>query len=335
MNFLSKIDWFLDKEYISSPLDLSIYRMLLCTVLFCEMPVEKWLYDAPDFMFSPTLSPVIWLTAFPPGFVFTAIHCLMVLSAVCLFLGIKPRAAGISLFTTLLILRAFAYSTGKINHDDILILVILILFTFSHWNQYSWSKSAQGAQTPPTGSDGFPLAMLAFVIAFWMATAGWQKITTDWLNWDYSVVYRYVFNHHEINGYDSEFVVWSLREFPTWLWELGDWATIVFELSGLALFWKRRLLSWWLAAACWFHLGVHVLMSIEFGAAISAYAIFVPWSRLGLAPIVKPSLPVLLWTIPGLVALWLLPFSIISTGVVWLAPIIPIILILKRDQAQP
>jgi hypothetical protein len=68
------------------------------------------------------------------------------------------------------------------------------------------------------------------------------------------------------------------------LWKPLDWYTVLFECGFLALFWHRTAFRVMCAVACFFHLGVGLMMDIWFWTNVMAYGAFVPWSGLRWPP---------------------------------------------------
>ena len=321
------LDRFLSTEYATVRADLGVYRILFCLLILAGLPEAPWLQDLPSLMFSPPISPVAWLSDFPPGSLYLALNGLIAISALTLLLGLFPRTSSITLALAMLSLRAFAYSSGKINHD-ILIVVIPMVLAFSTWGQVFRVSEFRNPTSASKLDDGFPISILAFLTAFWMATAGWQKITTDWLSPTYSVVYQNLFTNLHVTGRDSSAAEFALATFPNWVWECGDWITVIFEFSGLACVWKRKAFRYWLVAACFFHLGIDLLMLIPYSPSLIAYGAFAPWTQLrGLIP--RPRAAYLAATACAMFCLsfclsqWL-PFLSLGRQIVWLAPILAV-----------
>ncbi len=325
---------FLATEYSYTTADLGIYRVLYCLVVLLTLPFATWLVHLPPFMFSAPLSPAALLTEFPPATVYFTLNIVTAMSALLLLFGIYPTSASLILSISMLSTRAFAYSSGKINHD-ILICVIPAVLAFSRWGEWPCNLCQRDKNHENrVDADGFPVAILAFLTAFWMATGGWAKLITDWGNPAYSAIYDYLFEIIHVLGRSTISAELAITFFPVWLWEVLDWATVLFELAGILLVWKRQLFRKWLFVACFFHFGIDLIMSIPFYSAPLAYGVFLPWNRLTMINRLLSSprhCTYLLWAIIVIVFMGsTLPSIFIQCMVVWTAPIVALMFATRR-----
>jgi len=272
------IDNFLTREYSAVRGDLGIYRIAYCLVILAGLPESPWLGRLPAFMFAPPLSPVALWTAFPAPCTYDILNHLIGVTTLCVLLGVAPRVSGILLSLALIGMRSFAYASGKINHD-ILVPLIPAVFACSHWADVFRITGSADPEAAQREEEAFPVAIFAFLSAFWMASAGLQKLVTGWLDPSYSVVHTDVVKNYYVSGRMSAAAVFALAYTPNWLWEVADWGTIVFELSGIVCVWRWRWFRCWLAVAPFFHLGIELLMRIPYAPAVIAYGAFVPWTQ--------------------------------------------------------
>jgi hypothetical protein len=178
----------------------------------------------------------------------------------------------------LTITYGLTFSLGKVDHTILLVVVPLVL-AFSGWgNRFSLDSLRFKGEPPPQRQ--WPLRLLALLIGWGFFAAAVTKLLTGWLS----------FSSQAARGY---YVLGFLTEDRTHLlagwvaahdlgaaWELADWMTVAFELSILIA------LPWWrafritLAAAATFHLGVLLVMNIDFSNAVVAYGAFVSWGAI-------------------------------------------------------
>ncbi|WP_145202967.1 hypothetical protein [Thalassoglobus polymorphus] len=302
--------------------------------------MATWMKDLPSFMFAPPISPAAIFTDFPPDYVYDFIKLGTLATSLLLLGGILPKSTSILLSFLLFGIRIFAYASGKINHD-ILVPLIPAVLAFSNWGNAFRIHTQTDLSEKKKLNDGLPVAIFAFLTAFWMATAGWQKITTDWLNLGYSVVQSDCFNNFNVTGRRSAVGQLALNCLRPWMWELLDWTTVVFELSGIFVVWKRSAFRYWLFVATFFHLGIDLVMLIPYAPAIIAYGVFVPWHQLvGKSRVFEKLqnhtviIPAALVITFGLVKLVLpsIPFLNVSRLIVWSAPIIACCLVTQHSQ---
>ncbi len=327
---MKMLDRFLNTEYTYARADLGIYRILFCFVVLSELPFASWLADLPAFMFSPPISPVALFHGFPPVYVYNMINVVTAASALMLLFGLMPKTTSLVLACSMLSIRAFAYASGKINHDILLPLIPVVL-AFSNWGAAFRITNKPYPTSKQPDEDGFPIAIFAFLIAFWIATAGWQKLTTGWLSLSYSAVYQDVFTMINVNGRHAVVGQFAISTLPNVVWEFGDWMTVAFELSGLLLVWKRSTFYMWLFAASFFHLAIDLFMTIRYLAALVAYGVFVPWTQLPIVSSVlhasKPRLSACLIALILIVLTKTVPLVPMGRLLVWIAPVIALTLV--------
>jgi len=262
---------------------------------------------------------------------FVALLCI---SSVCLIVGVWPKVASLVLGVSWISVHSIAFSTGKIDHG-ILLQVAPLVLAFSCWGDTFRLRESRHVNR---NADGFPIAIFAFLTAYWMATAGWQKMMHNWLDPSFSAVYAIVYTNSIVTDRPTLVGQLALQYFPTWAWELNDWVTVVFELSGIFFVWKRKLFRCWIAAACFFHLGIDLFMSIPYAAAPLAYAAFAPWSRLGLVRWLHSGqsrrrvllVAILLLALLANAVQLIYSFSL-ARSIVWAAPVLGMIFLLSKQ----
>jgi hypothetical protein len=183
-----------------------------------------------------------------------------------------------------LTLNSFVYSTGKIDHDILLILGAFIL-SFSGWGDAlsvdSWLKR-KGRQTDEARAlhSSYALGLYALVIAIAMWKAGWAKLTTGWLSLDTRNTLGFLTLYTHGYGQVGFLGLFALDHVPGWLWKLGDILVVTVEISLLPAWFSRRWFALLCALACAFHLGVWALFDIKFAANVLAYGVLLSYSRL-------------------------------------------------------
>jgi hypothetical protein len=102
--------------------------------LLLHVPVAAWLPLAPKAFFYPPLGPASFFTATPSGNVLLGLNLLLTALVSLLLIGWRTPLASVGTGVTLLILKTFEYSLGKIDHDIFLVIVPLLL-AFSGWGR--------------------------------------------------------------------------------------------------------------------------------------------------------------------------------------------------------
>jgi len=265
-------------SYGSKVGDLAIYRVLYASiVLLSEVPVASWLPLAPKAFFFPPLGPAAFFTGTPPASVLLGLNVLLVIFAAMLIVGWRTTLASMGTGLTLLILKAWAYSLGKIDHDIFLVVVPLLL-AFSGWGR---ALSIDARRLPPPEDAPvaqLPLALLALVVGFAMFTAGWAKVTSGWLDPSVPATYGHLAKNFFFTGRETFAGRMALQVDSGWFWKAGDWAAVTLELGFLFAAVHRRSLCVWMALATLFHLGVLLLFDIPFPTNPLTYAAFVGYT---------------------------------------------------------
>ena len=262
-------------SYGSKVVDLAIYRILYASIILLgEVPVASWLPLAPKAFFHPPLGPAALFTEIPPASVLFGLNVLLLIFAAMLMVGWRTPLASVGTGLTLLILQAWAYSLGKIDHHIFFVVVPLFL-AFSGWGR---AHSIDARHLPPPGNDPvapLPLALLALVVGFAMFTAGWAKITSGWLDPSVHATHGHLVQNYFFTGRETVAGRMALQVGSGWFWKAGDWSAVALEMGFLFAAVHRRALCVWMALATLFHLGILLLFDIPFPANLLAYAAFV------------------------------------------------------------
>jgi len=267
-------------SYVPKVGDLAIYRILFASfLLLLHVPVAMWLPLAPKAFFAPPLGPASFFTATPSASVLLGLNLLLVLLVSLLLVGWRTPLASVGTGVTLLILKAFEYSLGKIDHDIFLVIVPLLL-AFSGWGRTLSIDSRRHPARPGEDADAWPLALLGLVIGFAMFTAGWAKVTTGWLDPTVDATYGHLARNYLFTGRETWAGGLALGIDSRWFWKPADWAAVALETGFLFAAIRRQWLCLWMALATLFHIGVLVLFAIPFSANVMAYGAFVGYTAL-------------------------------------------------------
>jgi Vitamin K-dependent gamma-carboxylase len=315
------IDFWIFESYDIRLINLAVYRVLYASyVLLTYVPLATWLPDAPRAFFSPPLSLAALFPTFPPTSLLIALNVLLAFFLSLLLIGWYTRVASVGTSLALLVLRSWAYSLGKIDHDILLVITPLVL-AFSGWgNAVSLDAIRQPGHRPDTPRGSWNLALLAFVIGSAMFTAGWIKVSSGWLNPSIRATYGHLLTNYFVTGRYTWLAEQSLGIDSFWLWKSADWFTVALELGFVCAMFRRQTLRIFIALACLFHCGVWLLFDIVFVCNVIAYGAFVsyvdfpPAQRLGgiagRAFVFFRQTPA--WAV--LLATFLLPLTAIVTG---------------------
>lgn len=293
------LDRWIFGAYHASPADLGLYRVLYAAyVLLAMVPAGLWVDGVPRAFFSPTPSVAALFTDFPPAGMMAALNVLAVVAAGLLLVGWRTPTASVAVGVLLLSIKTWEYSTGKINHDVLMVLVPL-LFAGSGWGRaFSVDARRAGEAEPVRPRPSWALALLAFIIGISMFGAGALKLLTGWLD----LATQSTYGHLVVNNLGAGREPWladlALSTRSALVWETADWTATLMELAFVAAMLHPRALRALMAVACLFHLGVWLAFDIVFAQNVLAYGAFVayapvlarrPWGRAALAPGWTPS----------------------------------------------
>lgn len=260
-----------------TPADLGIYRIVYALSALLIAPDIGWLRAYPDFMFHPPPGPLQLLSAFPAPAVLIALEVLRSATLVLLGVGLWTRWMSIAAALMLTVTYGLTYCLGKVDHT-ILVVVVPLVLAFANWGERFSVDANRRKSQPPQSQAQWPLRLLAIIIGWGFFTAALTKILTGWLSTSSQAARGYF-----VLGFLTEHRTFWLAE---WVaahdvraaWELVDWATVLFEAAILlAVPWWRAFRTT-LAIAATFHLGVLLVMDIDFSHAVVAYGAFVSWS---------------------------------------------------------
>jgi hypothetical protein len=185
----------------------------------------------------------------------------------------------VAVAVTLTLTFGLRYShLGNIFHEILLVLVPLI-FAFANWGSRV-SIDALRSKDEARPQPQWPLRLLGLVIGLSFFSAAWIKLATGWLSWSSQDARGYFFMGFLTEGRTSWLAELAATvELPP-AWELLDWLTVILEFSILAALPSWRAFRIALAFAALFHLGVLLIITIDFSHNVVVYGAFVSWGVL-------------------------------------------------------
>jgi hypothetical protein len=258
-----------------TPADLGIYRIVYAVGALLIAPDITWLSHYPDFVFHAPPGPLRLLSGFPSPFVLIVLELLRSLALILLGLGLWTRYVSIAAALMLSVTYGLTYCVGKVDHTILLVLVPLVL-AFANWGN-RFSIDAYRREVAPPPQPQWPLRLLALLIAWAFFAAALSKLLTGWLSFSSQAARGYFVLSFLTEGRTYWLAEWVAAHDVRAAWEVVDWVTVAFELSLLIA------LPWWrsfriaVAVATTFHLGVLLVMDIDFSFAVVAYGAFVSW----------------------------------------------------------
>jgi hypothetical protein len=258
-----------------TPRDLGIYRIIYSCCALLIVPDITWLAEYPDFMFHPPLGPFQLLPGFPSLTVLVGLEALRTVLLVLVGLGVWTRFVSIATAVVLVVTYGLTYCLGKIDHTVLLVVTPLIL-SFANWGDRLSVDALRGKQPQPQSQ--WPLRLLALAIALPFFAAAFAKLGTGWLLWSSQAAQGQFFAGFDALDRTSWLAPMAAQLKVPAAWEVLDWLTVIIESALLVT------LPWWrafriaLAFTVIFHLGVFLVMNINFATNIVVYGAFVPWA---------------------------------------------------------
>jgi len=266
----SKFDYWIFNTYTFSDESLSLYRIFYClfTIFFVTKIDFLWISAMPKETFFPPISFLSFFSIFPPALFFYLLNFLIYTLLFCLLIGYKTQISGILVSIFIFIGSNYASSFGKIDHDFIIILIPFIM-SFTNWgNQYAIEPAQK------TYLIGWQPALLSLLFGFSMFTASIPKILTGWLSFETQNVYLYIQEYYYIYEWKALLAKFVLSFNNKLFWELVDYYIVFFEFIFIGVFFSKKWFKLGLISCVFFHIGVMLLMDINFVNNIVFYTLF-------------------------------------------------------------
>lgn len=277
--------WFAGHGFSAGVRSLALYRILYSLgLLTIYAPASTLpLADLPDSFFHPPLGPMMLLDGWPPHGVLLGLELLAQVALVLVLVGLCTRSASLTLAATQATLAGFRFSTGKIDHDFLVLVAVPLLFAFTSWG-HAFSLDAarrrvqqtRGFRRPAT----WPVQALALSAGLMYASSAVAKAGSGWLDptgsatrgWMLGYLHEYPWAPNPVN------LVLRQLDAPL-LWELVDVAGVVMEAGVLVACLRRRWFMPYLLVLVSFHAAVDAFFSINFAQLLLAYLAFVHLDR--------------------------------------------------------
>ncbi len=196
--------------------------------------------------FHPPLGPFTLLETFPDPWVIIVIESVTYALLALWVAGVGRWRVGALLSCFLMVTSGLTYSTGKIDHDLVILLCPLLLTLGGKWPEKS----------------------LTFCLAVYFASSGFAKIS--WLSFDSQASLSWALTYFYGYGKSAPLLAWSLSNFPGWIWEVFDQLTVWFELC-VPLVILRPFRRYIFLSIPLFHLTTILLLGIDFSRLLLIY----------------------------------------------------------------
>ena len=263
------LDW-LSEQYRAGAGYLAVLRIAygLWVLVF---PVDYlWVAGVPDSFFAPRLGPAALLETPPDLPVLIGLQAVQAVLAILLVVGYRTVATSLLLSAVMVVGSSIVYSFGKVDHF-ILFELVPVAMAFAGWGAARSVDARRGRARAPSG---FPVLCWGVVVGFALLSAALPKVVAGWLDpqrlGTRGYVARLVADPLTIGPFGGS--VFALDS-PL-LWKALDLATVVVEAGVLVALLYPPLLRLWVLALVGFHVGVYLVMGIDF----SRYAfVYVPF----------------------------------------------------------
>jgi hypothetical protein len=267
------------------PRRLAALRIGLFALLAWRLAIGDYTFVAgqPEALFQP----VSFMKLFPemPGHDLTvALQIAGVAAALLAAAGLCARATLPLAFACALVLNGMLNATGKIVHNDVLLLLCMVPLVASPraaaaaWSvRPSWLGPRRD-RPPDTGEAyGWPVRTAMVVVALAYFFVGFQKLRFSGLDWVTSDNLRWVLYASSDSQSEPNQLALFIAD-RAWMAHLLAAGTVFLELFfPLALLWPR--LRWlFVPGVVSLHLGIWLMMGLDYSAqALTVIIVFVNW----------------------------------------------------------
>ncbi len=276
---LNKYDGWVFNSFPMTPEALGVYRIIYClyVLLISGIPEWTWISEMPNDIYTP---PPISIASFFSGFpgyyfLLSLTICLGLLYVVLLF-GYKTKIVSILVSILYIVGNSFLYSRGKIDHTDLLLVLIPLIMAFSNWGaRFSIDSICVSGKKQETHS--WPVTFIALIMGFAYFSAGLPKLLGGWLNPSTHAVKGILYSYYYSQGHQSYLAPFFITVQSDLFWELLDYLTVFYELSFLFVIFLPTVFRTYIYFALSFHLMVLLMLNITFTENMVAYLLFINW----------------------------------------------------------
>jgi hypothetical protein len=257
---------------------LAAVRIGLCSILAVRLALGPYLDLAgqPAALFRP-LSFMHLLSAMPPREVVLPMQIVAVCAAVLAALGWRAHIALPVAWLCAVFLNGMLASTGKVVHNDVLLLLCLVPLLPSRVSD-AWSLDARAGRRAPRVSIayGWPVRTATVVVAGAYFFAGFAKLVYSGPAWVTSDNMRWILystSHSDLALFIAD---------RPWLAHLLAGATFLLELSFPLVLWKPKTAWVFVPSAIALHTGIWLAMGLDYSAqAATVLVVLTNWPAAG------------------------------------------------------
>ncbi|MAG32159.1 MAG: hypothetical protein CL908_14850 [Deltaproteobacteria bacterium] len=269
----------LGDDYVIDARSLAIHRWILCGLIALTFSPQEWIVGLSVHLYHPPPGVMRLFTGFPDQGLFDLLFFSFWGSLACVAIGVQVRIASIVLAAVAVILIGFSDAVERAHHAY-LYLIAPAFLSFSAWGEKWCLWPGAGARRSENAVPSFGLLLLAIYIGAFFLGSGLVKIHGGWLDWGTEAARAHLVTR-DLNGWANAPLAHHAMELGRnvpWVWEIADWAIVLFELAVVALSFRLRTFRIALALTVTFHVCVAYSLRILFWHNICVYAVFVDWA---------------------------------------------------------
>ena len=221
---------------------------------------------------SATLERANLLSGWPSYELLWILSVALVVLYLLLLFGFFVPTVSVLISLLLIAGSSLQFSFGKIDHNVLFVLVPLAMARSGWGNRYTLARASE-----VPNRSGPCLGVFAIVVGFAMFTAGFQKLTTGWLDIRTQASYGQLIYSFYSDTRDVLLAPVALHVRSPVLWEGLDYLTVAFEVLFIVAVIRRWLFRAWIGLALVFHIGTLLILNIGFAWNFLAYLLFVEW----------------------------------------------------------
>jgi hypothetical protein len=263
---------------------LAALRVGLCTLLAWRLATGDYTFVAgqPEALFQPV--SFMKLFGEMPGHDLTVVlQVTGVVAALLAAAGLWTRASLPLAFVCALVLNGMLNATGKIIHNDVLLLLCMVpLLGAPRSAAAAWSLRlpwrSDGDRPPPRGEAyGWPVRTAMVVVALAYFFVGFQKLRFSGIDWVTSDNLRWVlYASSDSQSQPNQLALFIADR--AWLAHLFAAGTIFIELCFPLALVVPRLRWLFVPGVVGLHFGIWLMMGLDYSAqALTVVIVFVNW----------------------------------------------------------
>lgn len=241
-------------------------------ILLIHPPRWQWIAQAPGGFFNPPILSLLNLASgFPSETCLLLAEVLAITSYLFISLGFFARYFSGFAGLLLLLFSNYSYSFGKIDHNIMLIIFLLVMAFTNAGCRFALRKDLPVSLRVHNTS----LAFLGICIAFGMFSAGFGK-ALHWIDFDLSTSGFLSWYYPNYYLFEQRYLLAPFADrLPVVLIEFGEYLVVFLEISGFIWLIKSSC-HWrvWLYFLCLFHLMNHLFLNIPFTGHLVIFGVF-------------------------------------------------------------